>query len=111
MSRPKGSKNKKSLIPEAQIEEKIAAQQAVKEKLLAEQQELLDTIDGYKAQLKEKKKELKAVDKALTSLQEKKEQAEAMAAAQAQKAQVEKVVSTLISSGKSAEEILDLLNQ
>jgi predicted nucleic acid-binding protein len=111
VSRPKGSKNKKTLLSEAQLDEKIAAQLAAKKKLEAEEQKILKAIEDYKVQLKGKKKELKAADKALAALQEKKSQVDAIAAAVAQKAEIEKVVSSLISSGKTADEILDVLKK
>ncbi len=44
-------------------------------------------------------------------LEEKKEQADAVAVAAVQKKEIEKVVSTLVGSGKSAEEILAYLNK
>jgi nucleotide-binding universal stress UspA family protein len=111
MSRPKGSKNKKTLLSEAQLDDKIAAQKVAKKKLETEQQKILDNMEDLKVQLKQKRKELKAADKALAVLEEKKSQVDAIAAAVAQKAEIEKVVSSLISSGKAADEILDLLSK
>jgi nucleotide-binding universal stress UspA family protein len=111
MSRPKGSKNKKTLLNEAQLDDRIAAQKAAKRKLEAEQQKILNNIEEQKVLLKQKKKELKAADKALAALEEKKTQVDALAAATAQKAEIEKVVSSLISSGKGANEILDMLSK
>jgi nucleotide-binding universal stress UspA family protein len=111
MSRPKGSKNKKTLLSEAQLDDKIAAQRASKRKLEAEQQKILNNMEDLKVQLKAKKKELRAAEKTLATLEEKKTQVDAIAAAVAQKAEIEKVVSSLISSGKAADEILDLLSK
>jgi Zn-dependent metalloprotease len=111
MSRPKGSKNKKTLLSEAQLDDKIAAQKVAKKKLETEQQKILDNMEDLKVQLKQKRKELQAADKALAVLEEKKSQVDAIAAAVAQKAEIEKVVSSLISSGKAADEILDLLSK
>ena len=111
MSRPKGSKNKKTLLSEAQLGDKIAAQQAVRKKLEEDEKKLLATMEELKVQLRSKRKELRAADKALAALVEKKDQADAVAAAAAQKQEIEKVVSSLVSSGKSADEILDLLKK
>ena len=92
MPRPKGSKNKKSIFPEAvavgNIDEMVSAAQAEIEKLTAE--------------LKSKKAELKK----LCKMQE----AQAKAAA-AKKAEEDKaaILAAVEASGKSVEEILELL--
>lgn len=92
MPRPKGSKNKKSIIPETvaveNIDEMVSAAQAEMENLSAE--------------LKSKKAELKKLLK--------KQEAQAKAAA-AKKAEEEKaaILAAVEASGKSVEEILDLL--
>ena len=109
MSRPKGSKNKKTLLSEAQLDDKIAAAEVAKRKLEDEERKLLVAMEDVKAQLKAKKKELRAAERALTVLREKKKQADAIAAEAAQKKEIEAVVKTLVSSGRSADEILDML--
>ena len=111
MSRPKGSKNKKTLISEAQLGDRIAEQKVVKKKLEAEERKLSAALEDTKAKLKAKRKELRTVDRLITNLETKKEQADAVAAAAAQKQEIEKVVSSLISSGKDAGEILEMLNR
>lgn len=111
MSRPKGSKNKKTLLSQAQLDDKIAQKQAAKAKLEEELQRLLVSMDDLKLQVRAKKKEIKAEERAIAGLEEKKEQAAAIAAAAEQKKEVEKVVSSLISSGKSADEILEMLKK
>ncbi len=111
MSRPKGSKNKKTLIAEAQLGDRIAEQKAAKKKLDAEARKLETQLEDVKAQLKEKKKELRTVERLIISLQARKDQADAAAVAAAQKQEIEKVVSSLISSGKDADEILGLLKK
>lgn len=110
MSRPKGSKNKKTLLSEAHLDEKIAAQRTACKKLEDEEAKLLASMEDLKNQLKAKKKEIKSADRALNALLEKKNQAELAAAAAAKKQEIEDVVSSLVSSGKSADEILDMLN-
>ena len=109
MSRPKGSKNKKTLLSLAQLDDKIAAAEAAKRKLASEEQKLLTAMEDLKAQLKAKKKELRAAERTLTALQEKKKQADTVAAEAAQKKEIEAVVKTLVNSGRSADEILDML--
>ena len=109
MARPKGSKNKKTLLSGGQIEEQLAAKRAAKAKLEGEEQDILASLEELKLSLRSKRKELRAADKAIKILEEKKLQADAIAVAAAQKEEIEKAVSKLVSSGKTAEEILDLL--
>lgn len=111
MSRPKGSKNKKTLLAEAQIGDRIIAQLAAKKELEAEQKKIVGEMETLKQNLKANKKALRAVERTLNALQEKKAETEAIAAAAAQKMEIEKVVSTLISSGKPADEILEMLQK
>lgn len=111
MSRPKGSKNKKSRLSEAQIAEKIARQQAARKNLEDEQLSILQTMADIKEQLKQNKKALRAVEKAIADLEAKREQAQAIADAAKQKKEIDRVVSNLVSSGKTAEEILALLQK
>ena len=109
MSRPKGSKNKKTLLSLAQLDDKIAAAEDAKRKLTAEEQKLLAAMEDVKARLKAKKKELRAAERTLAALREKKVQADTVAAEAAQKKEIEAVVKSLVSSGRSADEILDML--
>ena len=111
MSRPKGSKNKKTLIAEAQLGDRIAEQKVVRKKLEAEERKLSAQLEDIKTQLKAKKKELRGVERLITSLETRKEHADAEAVAAAQKQEIEKVISTLMSSGKGADEILDMLQK
>lgn len=111
MSRPKGSKNKKTLLSEAQLGNRIAAQQVLKKKLDGEVRKLDAQMEELKIQLKAKRKELRTAEKTLNALIEKKEQVDADAANAAQKKEIEKVVSSLVNSGKTTDEILDLLKK
>jgi len=111
MSRPKGSKNKKTLMAEAQLGDRIAEQKAAKKKLEAEERKLEASMEDLKNQLKAKRKELRAVERQIVSLENRKEQADAAAVAAAQKQEIEKVVSSLMSSGKDADEILGMLKK
>lgn len=111
MSRPKGSKNKKTLLAEAQLGERIAEQRVAKKKLEAEQKKILTQMENLKQALKANKKALRAAERNLTTMIEKKQETEAIAAAVQQKKEIEKVVSTLISSGRPADEILEMLQK
>ena len=111
MPRPKGSKNKKTIASVAKVEEKLAAQQALKKTLEAEQAAIVAEIEKQKQLLKAKKKEVRAAEKAIVTLEEKKAEAVAIETAVAQKAEIEKVVTKLVSSGKSAEDILEMLKK
>ena len=111
MPRPKGSKNKKKSLTAADIASQITAQEEVKKALENEQAEILAAIEKQKQLLKAKKKELRTAEKTLLVLQEKKAEAEAIEAASAKKAEIEEAVTKLVSSGKSAEEILEMLKK
>ena len=109
MPRPKGSKNKKSIQTVAQVNEQISAQQQIKSGLEARQAKILAAIDEQKNLLKELKRDLRTVEKALLSLEEKKAEAMLIEDAAAKKEEIEKAVTKLVSSGKSADEILNML--
>ena len=109
MSRPKGSKNKKTLLSEAQLDDKIAAAEVTKRKLEEEERKLMASMEDVKSRLKAKKKELRTTERTLAALREKKKQVDAVAAEAAQKKEIEAVVKSLVSSGRSADEILDML--
>ncbi len=111
MSRPKGSKNKKTLLSEAQLDDKIAVAEESRKKLASETRRLENSLEDVSTRLKAKKKELRAAERLLNQLRDRKEKADAVAAAAAQKQEIEKVVSSLVSSGKSADEILGLLKK
>ena len=95
MPRPKGSKNKKTVASVAE----------------AEQAAIMAELEKQKQLLKAKKKELRAAEKAILALEQKKAEAAAIETAVAQKAEIEKVVSKLVSSGKSADDILEMLKK
>lgn len=111
MARPKGSKNKKSALTTAQIDAQIAQQQELKAKLEAEQADILAEMGRQKQLMKDNKKALRAAEEAIAAMEEKKQQASAIEAAAAQKEEIERLVTSLISSGKSADEILDFLKK
>lgn len=111
MPRPKGSKNKNKISSLADIEAKLTAQQEAKKALENEQADILAAINDQKQRLRDKRKELRAVEKAILKLEEKKAEAEAIETAVAKKAEIENVVTKLVSSGKSADEILEMLKK
>lgn len=111
VSRPKGSKNKKTLLAEAQLGERIIEQRAAKKKLETEQKKILRQMENLKQALKANKKALRAAERNLATMVARKQETEAIAAAANQKKEIEKVVSTLISSGKPADEILEMLQK
>lgn len=112
MPRPKGSKNKtkRAVQPAAQIEAEIEKSNAALQQLAARQEEILQEIEVKKAELKDVKKQVTAEKRTLDKLQKKYEEALAVEKAKAQKSEIEAVVSKLVSSGKSAEDIMAALN-
>ena len=111
MPRPKGSKNKKSIVPSAKVVEQITSQQKVIDVLNNDLATLTAEVKEKQAAVKAKKVEIRKAEKVLVGLKAKKEESDAIEAAAAQKAEIEKVVSKLISSGKGADEILELLKK
>ena len=87
----------------------IAEKQSAKEVLSAEIASITVNIDTLKADLKEKKASLKAIDKEIVKLEAKKARADAKAAEQAKKAEAESVLKKLLAEGMSADEILTKL--
>ena len=105
MPRTKGSKNKPKTVT-ADFATQLAEKQSAKEALSAEIASVIANIDSLKADLKEKKTSLKAIDKEIVKLENKKEKADAKAAEEAKKAEAESVLKKLLAEGMSADEIL-----
>ena len=105
MPRTKGSKNKPKTVT-ADFATQIAEKQSAKETLTAEIASITVNIDTLKADLKEKKASLKAIDKEIVKLEAKKEKADAKAAEEAKKAEAEAVLKKLLAEGMNADEIL-----
>lgn len=114
MPRPKGSKNKASLKKGAMTVTDIDAALVKERESLAELEEqkskALAEIEEKKATLKDVKKLISAKEKAIAKLSEQRDQAAAIEKAKEQKAEIEAVVTKLVSSGKSAEDIMAALN-
>ena len=108
MPRTKDSKNKPKTVT-ADFATQIAEKQSAKEALTAEIASITINIDTLKADLKEKKASLKAIDKEIVKLEAKKTKADAKAAEEAKKAEAENVLKKLLAEGMSADEILEKL--
>ena len=107
MPRPKGSKNKtKTVKATVDFAAQIAEKQSAKEAAAAEIASITVNIDTLKADLKEKKASLKAIDKEIVKLEAKKAKADAKAAEEAKKTEAESVLKKLLAEGMSADEIL-----
>ena len=111
MPRPKGSKNKvKTAIPTTtDFAALIAEKAAAKESLTADITALEENLESIKAELKTKKAELKKLDTGLSKLEAQKAEADAKAAAEVQKAELDEAIQKLMADGVSAAEILEKL--
>lgn len=109
MARPKGSKNKAKVLDgvdyAAQIAEKNTAAESIAEEISA----LGTNIAALNAEKKAKEVELKKLNKEITKLEKKKAEADEKIAEAAKKAEAEDVLKKLLSSGMSADEILEKL--
>ena len=108
MPRTKGSKNRPKTVT-ADFATQIAERQSAKEALTAEIASITVNIDTLKADLKEKKASLKAIDKEIVKLEAKKAKADAKAVEEAKKTEAESVLKKLLAEGMSADEILEKL--
>ena len=109
MPRPKGSKNK-SKAAKTDFAAAIEAKAAEKTQLEQNISETLDQINSLKAQLKANRASLKAAEKAIDKLESKKASADAKAAMDAQKNELESTIQKLLADGMSMDEILGKLN-
>ena len=109
MARPKGSKNKTSFISSADYEKQISDKEKDVISLKSELETLDADIKDKKAAAKAIKADIRKAEKALAVLKAKKEESEAIEAATAQKEEIEKVVTELISRGRN-QRILKILN-
>ena len=105
MPRTKGSKNKPKTAT-ADFASQIAEKQSAREALSAEITPITTNMESLKADLKEKKASLKAIDKEIVRLEAKKAKAVAKAAEETKKAEAESVLKKLLAEGMSADEIL-----
>ena len=108
MPRTKGSKNKPKTMT-ADFATQIAEKQSAKEALTAEIASITANIDTLKDDLKEKKVALKSAQKELTSLEQRKSIADAKVVEETKKVEAEEVLKKLLTSGMTADEILEKL--
>lgn len=109
MPRPKGSKNKKTLEAEARLGERIAEQRTTMAQLEKEQKKLLKEIAARKDRLKTVQKELRRTGKSVEKLTAKKTEVDAEYAEAAKTQEMRQLVSALMDSGLSSQEILSRL--
>ena len=113
MPRPKGSKNKpklNKLATAADYTAAIEAKTAEKAQLEQNISETLDQINSLKAQLKANRASLKAAEKAIDKLESQKANADAKAALDAQKTELDSAVQKLLADGMSMDDIIGILN-
>ena len=110
MPRTKGSKNKvKVKVAQGDFAALIEEKAAAKDALVSDIAVLEENVNNLKTELKEKKAELKKLDTELGKLEEQKAEADAKAAAEAQKAELDETIQKLMADGVSAAEILEKL--
>lgn len=109
MARPKGSKNKAKVLDGVDYTAQIAEKNTAAESLAEEIAALGTNIAALNAERKSKEAELKKLNKEVTKLEKKKAEADEKIAEAAKKAEAEDVLKKLLSSGMSADEILEKL--
>lgn len=109
MARPKGSKNKAKVLDGVDYAAQIAEKNTAAESLAEEIAALGTNIVALNAERKSKEAELKKLNKEVTKLEKKKAEADEKIAEAAKKAEAEDVLKKLLSSGMSADEILEKL--
>lgn len=109
MPRPKGSKNKSKVLDGVDYAAQIAEKNVAAESLAQEIEELGNNIGALNADRKAKHTELNKLNKEIAKLEKKKAVADQKIAEAAKKAEAEDVLKKLLSSGVSADEILEKL--
>ena len=109
MARPKGSKNKAKVLDGVDYAAQIAEKNTAAESLAEEIAALGTNIAALNAERKSKEAELKKLNKEVTKLEKKKAEADEKIAEAAKRAEAEDVLKKLLSSGMSADEILEKL--
>jgi len=110
MSRPKGSKNKKTLAKRDSLAQRLEAMIAEHGALVSDQKAQEETIAETQAKLKETKKAIRKLETQIKRLKEQKEEADLAAANASKKQMALDKISELIDGGKDADEILSALN-
>ena len=111
MSRPKGSKNRKTLQDEALIESHIEQQRELLSTLREEEAALQAALAEDNRRMKDKRREIRTAARTLEKLTQRKSELEAEVLENARRAEIEKVVISLMNSGKGAQEILSMVNE
>ena len=109
MARPKGSKNKTKVLDGIDYAAQIAEKNTAAESIAQEISTIGDDIATLNAQRIAKEAELKKLNKEIEKLEKKKADADEKIAEAAKKAEAEDVLKKLLSSGVSADEILEKL--
>ena len=109
MSRPKGSKNKKSLEKNAGIEEQLAQKTAERSALEAEQSGIQAILEENSARQKLLRRSIRTLDRQIAGLQARKAEIEAAAAVSAKQQEIQDTIQMLVAEGKSLDEILEML--
>ena len=109
MARPKGSKNKAKVLDGVDYAAQIAEKNTAAESLAEEIAALGTNIAALNAERKSKEAELKKLNKEVTKLEKKKAESDEKIAEAAKRAEAEDVLKKLLSSGMSADEILEKL--
>lgn len=106
MARPKGSKNKKNPVSNAGTLETVAA---AKKNLGEEIDALTAAVEEAAQALKDKKAELKTAQKKLEKLEKQEAAAQEAAAQEAKRAEASRLLDAFLASGKSLDEVLEVL--
>lgn len=109
MTRPKGSKNQKTLEFEAHIEDFIAEKLLERKRMIRQRDRLQKEIEERKATLLKVRADLRRVDRELEALIARRDELNSERAELVRFREVEARVAKLIKNGLSADEILGLL--
>ena len=109
MPRPKGSKNKKTLAKNVDLEEQIAEKTAEHAALEAELAGIQSILAENAARQKTVRKSIRALDRQIAALQARKEEIRAAAAVSAKQQEIQDTIRALVEGGKSLDDILDML--
>ena len=109
MSRPKGSKNKKTLMKESGLGSQISEKKAAAAELEKQQEAILSAIASSQEKLKEVKKNLKSLNRDIAKLEAKQLEAETAASVAAKAKELHATIDKLIAEGGSVDEIMEKL--
>ena len=109
MPRPKGSKNKKTLAKNADIDAQISEKNGALAALEEEYTTVSQIIAENSAKLKALKKDMRVLSRQIASLEAKKAESAAAALAAEKKQEVQAKIDALVADGKSLDDILNML--